>query len=72
MLCKSIRGVKASCGHISAESVTDICNVTSIYSTCQVGCLREVEEILLMLKITQTTNPTVNMTKTIGLWLMLF
>ena len=23
-------------------------------------------------KITQTTNPIVNMTKTIGLWLMLF
>ena len=49
-----------------------------VYSTFQVGCLREkgsngeigirsTDDI-----ITQPTNPIVNMTKTIGLWLMLF
>ena len=49
-----------------------------LYSTFQVGCLREVGgngEIGMRsidAKITQTTNPIVNMTKTIGLWLTLF
>ena len=43
------------------------------YSTFQVGCLREIRssgEIGIRsidAKITQTTNPIVNMTKTIGL-----
>ena len=52
--------------------------VVEQYSTFQVGCLREAGsngEIGIRsidAKITQTTNPIVNMTKTIGLWLMLF
>ena len=48
------------------------------YSTFQVGYLREIVTNgaigirSIDTKITQTTNPIVNMTKTIGLWLMLF
>ena len=45
------------------------------YSTFQVGCLGSNGEIGIRstdAKLTQTTNPIVNMTKTIGLWLMLF
>ena len=48
------------------------------YSTFEVDCLREIRsngEIGIRsidAKITQTTNPIVNMTKTIGLWLILF
>ena len=53
-------------------------NFRMLYSIFQVGCLREIRsngEIGIRsidAKITQTTNPIVNMTKTIGLWLMLF
>ena len=49
-----------------------------LYSTFQVGCLRkigssgEIGVRSIDVKITQTTNPIVNPTKTIGLWLMLF
>ena len=67
----------ALCGDVIRSVYTSYtcCSIrlqSTDYSAFQVGEIGSNGEIGIDAKITQTTNPIVNMTKTIGLWLMLF